>query len=90
MWKSKNFKVQNEGQNHIKIEFKDNGIGISKQRKKDIFKRSYEINQQGKGTGIGLSLVKEIINMYGGEVWVENRVKGDYSQGSNFIILLGL
>jgi signal transduction histidine kinase len=81
-------KVQKEGQNYIKIEVKDNGMGISKQRKKDIFKRSYEINHQGKGMGIGLSLVKEIIDTYGGKIWVENRVKGDYSLGSNFIVLL--
>lgn len=38
--------------------------------------------------GIGLSLVKNIINSYGGQAWVENRVNGDYSKGSNFIILL--
>jgi signal transduction histidine kinase len=42
------------------------------------------------GMGLGLSLVKSAIDSYGGEVSVKNRVKGDYSQGSNFIILLPL
>jgi nitrogen fixation/metabolism regulation signal transduction histidine kinase len=37
---------------------------------------------------IGLSLVKKIINDYGGRVGIEDRKKGDYTKGSNFIILL--
>ena len=38
--------------------------------------------------GLGLSLVKKIIQKYEGKVWVENIVKDDYSKGSNFIILI--
>jgi signal transduction histidine kinase len=38
--------------------------------------------------GIGLSLVKKIIEEYTGKVWVENRIKGDHTKGSNFIVLL--
>ena len=40
--------------------------------------------------GIGLSLVKIIINSYDGQVWVDNRVMGDHTKGSIFIILLKL
>ena len=81
-------KVQEEGENLIKIEFEDNGMGIIEKRKKVIFNRDYKKDRSTGGMGIGLSLVKKIIKGYGGRLWVENRVKGDLAQGSNFIVLL--
>ena len=81
-------KVSQEGKNFVKIEFKDNGLGIIEDRKKTIFKRNYQKDRSTGGMGIGLSLVKNIIVRYGGKVGVEDRVMGDYSQGCNFIILL--
>jgi len=38
--------------------------------------------------GLGLSLVKKIMDSYFGYIWVENRVQEDYSKGSNFVILI--
>jgi signal transduction histidine kinase len=38
--------------------------------------------------GIGLSLVKMIIDGFDGKIWIQDRVKGDYSKGSNFCLLL--
>jgi len=38
--------------------------------------------------GLGLSLVKKIIDSFNGKIWVEDKVKNDYSKGSNFTILL--
>jgi signal transduction histidine kinase len=40
--------------------------------------------------GIGLSLVAKLIGLYGGDIWVENRIKGDSTKGSNFVILIPL
>jgi signal transduction histidine kinase len=40
--------------------------------------------------GIGLSLVAKLIRLYDGEIWIENRKKGDYTQGSNFVLLIPL
>ncbi|MFX0076305.1 MAG: PAS domain S-box protein, partial [Candidatus Hermodarchaeota archaeon] len=82
------YKPFDEGKKSVKIEIKDNGLGIIDERKTVIFKRDYKQDRSTGGMGIGLSLVKTIINNYNGKVWVENRIKGDYSQGSNFIILL--
>jgi len=79
---------QKYNEKFVKIEFKDNGIGISERRKEIIFDRNYDSRKGGGGMGIGLSLVEEIITKYGGKIWVENRVEGDYTQGSNFIVLL--
>ncbi|MFX0047967.1 MAG: PAS domain S-box protein [Candidatus Hermodarchaeota archaeon] len=80
--------INQEGKNFAKIEFKDNGLGIIDSRKESIFKRNYKRDRSTGGMGIGLSLVKTIINNYGGQVMIENRIATDYSQGSNFIILL--
>ena len=72
----------------IKMEFMDNGIGVADYRKELIFKRYEKEQKGGKGMGVGLSLVKKIIKNYDGKIWVEDRVEGDYTKGSNFIILM--
>jgi signal transduction histidine kinase len=72
----------------VKLEFIDNGIGVHTARKGLIFQRGNEKHKGGKGAGLGLSLVKKIIESYKGHIWVEDKVKGDYSKGSNFIILI--
>jgi PAS domain S-box-containing protein len=72
----------------IRLEFMDNGVGIPDEMKAKIFQRGYNQDKFIKGLGLGLTLVKKIIEMYKGKIWVEDNVKGDYSKGSNFIILL--
>ncbi|MFX0001630.1 MAG: sensor histidine kinase [Candidatus Hodarchaeota archaeon] len=76
--------------NFAKIEFKDNGIGIDDTQKKTIFQENYSKKGHSKGMGIGLSLVAKLIELYGGTIWVEDRIKGDSSKGTNFIILIPL
>jgi len=55
---------------------KDNGIGISSERQKDIFKKFFElytyISRRHGGTGLGLSICKGIINELEGKIWVES------------------
>jgi len=80
--------VYKNDEKFVNIEFKDNGIGIIDGRKKAIFERTYKKDRSTGGMGIGLSLVKTIINSYEGQVWIDNRVMGDHTKGSNFIILL--
>ncbi|KKM98825.1 hypothetical protein LCGC14_1154030 [marine sediment metagenome] len=77
-----------ENKKFIKMEFKDNGIGISDFRKKSIFEKGIRKDKRSKGMGLGLSLVKKIMDSYHGKIWVENKVKGDSSKGSNFIVLI--
>ena len=73
---------------YLKMEFRDNGIGIEEARKKNIFK-SKRINlNEGKRMGFGLFLVKNLVDSYKGEIWVEDIVKEDHSKGSNFILLI--
>jgi PAS domain S-box-containing protein len=81
-------KEHEEGKEYIKMEFIDNGIGIPDERKNFIFQRGYSDIKGGKGLGFGLSVVKKVTELYNGKLWVEDRVEGDYSKGSNFIIVL--
>lgn len=73
---------------YIKLEFKDNGIGINHNRKRLIFMENYKKRTGSKGMGLGLSLVAKLLDLCDGKIWVEDRVKGDYTQGSNFVILI--
>ena len=71
-----------------RLEFKDRGRGISDEYKKIIFNRLERAGESAQGSGLGLTIVKKIVESYGGSVWVEDRVKGDRREGSNFIVLL--
>ena len=81
-------KMNLNGKNYLKIEFIDNGIGIPDSMKKLLFNKVINKEKEAKGMGLGLFLVKKIITNYDGKIWVEDKVEGDYSKGSNFIILL--
>ena len=55
---------------------KDNGIGIEEEFLKKVFQIFERLDQEIEGTGIGLALVKRIIETHGGKVWVESEGKG--------------
>jgi len=74
--------------NYTKLEFLDNGIGIENSRKKAIFLRGSKEDYSLTGMGLGLSLVTKIVKNMNGKIWVEDRFDGDYSKGSNFILLI--
>jgi len=82
--------IDNQLDDYIKIEFKDNGIGIDDDRKEIIFQETHMKNRYSKGMGIGLSLVAKLIEIYGGNIWVEDRISGDSTKGSNLVILIPL
>jgi len=77
-----------DGEDYIVISVKDTGIGIAEENKEKIFKRFLQLDdishRNSEGSGIGLSLVKSLIEMLGGKITVES----SYGQGSNFIVKL--
>ncbi|MDP4089769.1 MAG: ATP-binding protein [Bacillota bacterium] len=74
--------------NRIRIEVKDNGIGIPEDKVEVIFERFGQVDsslsRQAEGSGIGLSLVKKLVDALGGSISVKSRI----GRGSTFTILL--
>ncbi len=64
---------------------KDNGIGIEPKYHKKIFGLFDQLDKEFEGTGVGLSLVKRIIEFHGGRIWVESEGK---NKGTTFCFTL--
>lgn len=50
----------------------DNGIGIEKEYHEKIFQIFQSLNKHKDATGVGLSIVKKIVNLYNGKIWLES------------------
>ena len=80
-------KFTDEGQITINLEcseeqfsvyISDTGIGIAPENQESIFEKFHQIGniltEKPPGTGLGLSICREIINHYGGRIWVESEL----------------
>ena len=74
--------------NNLQIKVKDTGIGIPEAALPHIFDRFYQADnnesREGQGTGIGLALVKELVELMGGSIEVSSEV----GMGTEFVVLL--
>ncbi len=73
---------------NLQFQFIDNGIGVEEEKKSLIFQKGKKVSKVSNGLGFGLSLVKIIVKKFQGDIWVEDRIKGIYKKGSNFVIQL--
>jgi PAS domain S-box-containing protein len=80
-------RVRQEGE-QVALEVSDTGVGIPADRLERIFERFYQVDGSAKrrygGVGLGLALVKGIVEAYGGRVTVESQIGG----GSTFTVFL--
>ena len=72
------------------VSISDEGIGMPPEKHKRIFERFYQIDGSARrrfgGTGIGLAIVKRIVDAHNGQIWVESEV----DEGSSFFFTLPL
>lgn len=68
----------------VVVEVADNGPGIPDDLKSVIFRRFSQSDRQNAGKGLGLYIVKTLLERYGGTISVNDRVAGDHSQGVVF------
>lgn len=82
--------IQNRKDGGAKIIVEDNGKGIPKDKQQIIFDRFAQVDpsfsRQNEGTGIGLAIVKSLVDMLNGTI----QVKSELNKGSQFIIELPL
>lgn len=80
--------IKEDSREQLSIKVKDAGIGIEKEHRDKLFERFYQVNQSldnvTTGSGIGLSLTKEFVELHGGSISVES----EPGQGSCFTVIL--
>jgi signal transduction histidine kinase len=64
---------------------RDNGIGIDPQNLRNVFGLFEKLNPESTGSGLGLALVKRIVEVHGGRIWAVSEGKGI---GSTFCFTL--
>ena len=73
---------------HVKCIVADTGPGITKENLQKVFNKFQQFGHQAaggvKGTGLGLSICKGLIDLHGGEIWVESEA----GRGTSFIFTL--
>ncbi|MBD0254434.1 MAG: tetratricopeptide repeat protein [Cytophagales bacterium] len=81
--------VAPEGRGRVKVSVQDSGPGIPPEQLDAVFNRFYQGQTHyadGHGTGIGLALVKELVDLHGGQVYAESAP----SPGTRFVVVLPL
>jgi len=75
-----------DGSTHWKIRIEDNGPGIDEKYHGKIFQifQTLESRDERESTGVGLSVAKKIVELYGGKIWLKSRV----GEGSTFFFTI--
>ncbi|MCX5875995.1 MAG: ATP-binding protein [Deltaproteobacteria bacterium] len=81
-------RAQKSGKESLEISVEDTGIGMKKEDMPRLFKEFSQIessfDKNYEGTGLGLALTKQLVELHGGRVWAES----DYGKGSRFAFIM--
>ena len=77
-----------DGRKFYDVSVADNGPGISNEVKPQLFNRFQRGQTKAHGKGLGLFIVKSMVEQVGGDVKVEDRAPGDYTKGAKFVVSL--
>lgn len=81
-------RVGEDGLDYCRVLVEDDYPGIPDDFKKRLFNRSLKGTPWAKGMGLGLYIVKTLVESYNGRVCVEDRIQGDYTKGAKFMVML--
>ena len=74
--------------NHVLCSIRDTGIGIKEENVGAVFEQFRQIdgglNRAAGGTGLGMPITKKLVELHGGEIWLESV----YGQGSTFLFTI--
>jgi len=60
----------------VTVRVRDTGMGISGQEQKHLFEKFYRVNntmtREHSGTGLGLYIARNLVELYGGQIWVQS------------------
>ena len=74
-----------EEEDRVVVSVRDQGIGVAPEHVEKIFGLFYQLNPKRRGSGVGLAIVRRIIELHGGRIWVES---DGADQGSTFLFSL--
>ncbi len=77
-----------DDRDYFRIMIEDNGPGISDELKETLFSRFKRGETRASGKGLGLYIARTLVQSFQGKLWVEDRVHGDYTSGTRFVVLL--
>jgi signal transduction histidine kinase len=69
----------------VVVYVRDNGVGIEPNYQEKVFGLFEKLDAESEGSGVGLAIVRRIVEVHGGRIWVESEGSG---QGSTFCFAL--
>jgi signal transduction histidine kinase len=81
-------KTSDSGREYFRVAIEDNGPGIPDTLKGKLFTRLQRGRTGASGRGLGLYLVKRLVEDFQGKVYAEDRVPGESDKGTRFVVLL--
>ncbi|BAI61422.1 putative histidine kinase [Methanocella paludicola SANAE] len=81
-------RIREDGGEYCRVIVEDDGPGIPNTLKENVFERLRKENGKVGGKGLGLYLVKSLVEDFYGTIHVEDRVPGNHTKGARFVVML--